>query len=358
MVMSFTADEMRRFNYALSLAQTGEMKKAAQEYDALLQSHPNNPILLVNHGFTLMRLGQDQEASNRYTAAIDAARYESVDEQILSLAHTNLGVLWEKHYEFDTAIHHFNIAIALYSKNEMALRYLNELKEAGDIDRGIIRPLTVNDTTTPELWLYSKTLHEENKYLDLVNQEILLQVGVLDAKEKDQEGKLIHAITIPWTAIILELEKDPAFLYKIHWRRLEEMIAAAYEEAGWEQVILTPGSGDLGRDIVATRSDFGSIRIYDQVKAFAPHRKVSANDARAMIGVLSSQPNVSKVILTTTSSFAPGIEKELADFIPYRLELRDGTSLLSWLSSIADEKRRKKLENSTFLRQLRKRNVG
>jgi len=43
---------------------------------------------------------------------------------------------------------------------------------------------------------------------------------------------------------------------------------------------------------------------------------------------------VSKGIVTTTSSFAPGVEDEMKPFMPNRFELKDGPRLVEWLKSL------------------------
>jgi restriction system protein len=120
-------------------------------------------------------------------------------------------------------------------------------------------------------------------------------------------------------------------MYKLDARAWEALVAGAYRELGFD-VVLTPRSGD-GRDVIATRHDVGSIRFVDQVKRYSPGHRVTAHDVQAMLGVLSSDRNVSKGIVTTTAEFAPGIEKvpRLVAFMPYRLELRSGNALLEWL---------------------------
>jgi len=118
------------------------------------------------------------------------------------------------------------------------------------------------------------------------------------------------------------------------WRRMEELVAGAYKREGWPQVELTPRSGDKGRDVIATKPGFGSIRIIDQVKAYRPGHKVPADDVRALLGVLTRDQNVSKGIVTTTSTFAPGVEDELKALIPHRLELKDGPRLLEWFKGL------------------------
>jgi len=169
-----------------------------------------------------------------------------------------------------------------------------------------------------------------------VYPEILVQAAIVVFGDKTNEGQLIQGVTIPWFEIIKEIQRDSQFLFQVPWRRMEELIAGAYERAGWPEVILTQSSGDRGRDVIATKPGIGSIRILDQVKAYSSGYRVSAGDVRALLGVLALDSNVSKGIITTTSSFAPGIFQEAARYIPYRLELRDGERLREWLIGLME----------------------
>ena len=56
---------------------------------------------------------------------------------------------------------------------------------------------------------------------------ILLQAVVIPG-EKTKEGQLIEAVALPWFEIIRLIEKDPEIVYKIDWRKWEEIIAGAY----------------------------------------------------------------------------------------------------------------------------------
>lgn len=171
--------------------------------------------------------------------------------------------------------------------------------------------------------------------------EILLQAAVVTFAGETSEGLLIEAVAPPWFEIIQELERDPEFLYKFptHSRKFEELIAGAYELDGWT-VELTPRSNDRGRDVIATKAGFCTVRIVDQVKAYGPRHLVTANDVRAIVGVLTLEQNVSKGLITTTSSFAPGIEKDslIQALIPHRLQLRTGAQLTEWLMRLARER--------------------
>lgn len=140
----------------------------------------------------------------------------------------------------------------------------------------------------------------------------------------------------PWEAIFHEIMRDRSKLFRFAKdpRSFEEFIADTYRLDGYE-VELTPRSNDGGVDVIATKKGFGAIKIFDQAKAYSEERTVSANDVRAAYGVLSMARDTSKVVITTTSDFAPGVYKEFSPYMPTRLELRHGQGLLDWLKAVA-----------------------
>lgn len=168
----------------------------------------------------------------------------------------------------------------------------------------------------------------------------LVVQAVVTPGEKTNEGLLIEAVTIPWFEIIELLNKNPKLAFEIPPRKWEEIIAGAYKKAGFEEVTLTPASGDLGRDVIAVKRGLGSIRVVDQVKAYKPGHLVKANDVRALVGVLKGD-KASKAFLTTTSDFAPKIREDplINEFIPASLELINGKALLKRLEELAAKKR-------------------
>jgi restriction system protein len=168
--------------------------------------------------------------------------------------------------------------------------------------------------------------------------EILLQ-AVVTLGPNVPEGRAIAAVALPWFDIMDLIQRDPNALYEIDPRKMEEIIAAAYHRQKFD-VTLTPRSGDKGRDVIATRDGVGSIRIFDQVKRYKPGHVVTLDEVHAMLGVLAIAGNVSKGVITTTSTFAPGIaiDEEVQRYTPYRLELKDRDKLLPWLASLAGTK--------------------
>ncbi|MFZ1220084.1 MAG: restriction endonuclease [Chthoniobacterales bacterium] len=165
----------------------------------------------------------------------------------------------------------------------------------------------------------------------------LLVQGVVQPYGSTSEGELIRALVIPWRTIVERLKKDWSEAFRIPPRLWEEMIAAAFEQDGYDEVILTPRSRDRGRDVIAMKNGVGCIRIIDSVKAYAAHHLVGHDDVRALAGVLFGDPKASKGIVTTTSDFAPGIRTDpyLSPLIPYRLELMNGPTLKEWLFKVS-----------------------
>lgn len=153
----------------------------------------------------------------------------------------------------------------------------------------------------------------------------------------DSEGRFVEAVAVPWFEILRLIQRDPGAAYRIDPRQWEEIIAGAYSQAGYDEVILTPRSGDKGRDVIATKFGVGSIRIFDQVKAYKPGHLVTADEVRAMLGVLTGADNVSKGVVTTTSCFAPRLADDpyIKKYIPYRLELKPRDTLFAWLQDLS-----------------------
>ncbi len=167
----------------------------------------------------------------------------------------------------------------------------------------------------------------------------LLLKTIVVSGEKTTEGRIIEAVSIPWVEIVNLIKKDHSIAFKIPPDKWEEIIAGAYKKAGFDEVILTPRSGDLGRDVIAIKRGLGQIRVIDQVKAYKPDHLVTANDVRALMGVLQCD-GASKGFLSTTSDFAPKIKEDplIVPFIPSRLELINGHDLFRRLEELSNKK--------------------
>jgi hypothetical protein len=77
----------------------------------------------------------------------------------------------------------------------------------------------------------------------------------------------IEAVAIPWFDIISHTKDNPTIAYQISPERWKEIVAGAFKRAMFDEVILTPRSGDFGRDVIAVKNGISHVRIIDQVKA-------------------------------------------------------------------------------------------
>jgi restriction system protein len=169
-----------------------------------------------------------------------------------------------------------------------------------------------------------------------LQEEIPPQVtiqAVIYAGDKTSEGRLVEGVGIAWFEIIRLIRRDPKEIFNIEPRTFEELIAGAYERAGYDEVVLTPRSADKGRDVIATINGVGSIRIFDQIKRNRITHPITADDVRALAGVISMAQNVSKGVLTTSGVFAPNLMEDeyIQRIVPYRLELKPRDVLIPWL---------------------------
>ncbi len=168
----------------------------------------------------------------------------------------------------------------------------------------------------------------------------LLLKTVITLGSKTDEGSIVEAVTLPWFEIIRLINKDPAAAFQIDPRKWEEIIAGAYKRAGFDEVVLTPRSGDYGRDVIAVKKGVGIFRVIDQVKAYSPGHLVKAEEVRALMGVLHWDP-ASKAVLTTTSDFAPRLREDplVRKCVPLnQLELINGEMLKEYLLRLANKR--------------------
>lgn len=164
----------------------------------------------------------------------------------------------------------------------------------------------------------------------------LVLSGLIIPEGRVDEGILIKSTSAVWMKIAREFAADWSRALQLSPTQWEEMVAGAYERAGYS-VILTPRSGDHGRDVIATSKGVGSVKILGSVKAYKPGHLVDAEACRSLMGVVVADQKASKGIITTTSDFAPKIldDPSILPFLPTRLELMNGKALQAWLADLS-----------------------
>jgi len=133
---------------------------------------------------------------------------------------------------------------------------------------------------------------------------IIIPEGSLIIPERPTaEGILIKSTSLVWKEIVQTLGKDWTVPYQIPPEKWEEIVAGAYKKAGYDNVTLTPRSGDHGRDVIAIKKGVGCIKILGSVKRYAQGRVVEYDAILALLAVLDGERDASKGIITTTSDF-------------------------------------------------------
>src|ERR1019366_2397482 len=81
-----------------------------------------------------------------------------------------------------------------------------------------------------------------------VSTLIIPDSHLLIADKKVAEGRLVSSTSVIWTEIAKKLASDWSFAQMLEPYQWEEMIAGAFKNYGYDDVVITPRSGDHGRD--------------------------------------------------------------------------------------------------------------
>ncbi len=185
--------------------------------------------------------------------------------------------------------------------------------------------------------------------LALDNSRLIGQVQLGDASADDEEGnrvtieeqlvEIVPAATLakikridfaPFTLLDRVL-REPELMRRLHSREFELFAAALVEHLGFEDVILTPSSGDGGRDVIATQRIHGLELIFAfECKKYASNNPVGPDIARALLGTIShGATRATQGVILTTSYFTPAARQFI--LTEPTLDGRDFDGLVDWL---------------------------
>jgi hypothetical protein len=132
--------------------------------------------------------------------------------------------------------------------------------------------------------------------------------------------------------------RNPGMMRQMEARDFESFIASLVEQLGFEDVVLTPGSRDQGRDVLATKHVHGiSIFFAFECKRYSADRPVGPDIARALLGTIShAATRATKGVLVTTSRFTPAARRFI--LTEPSLDGRDFDGIVEWLREYATKK--------------------
>jgi len=127
---------------------------------------------------------------------------------------------------------------------------------------------------------------------------------------------------------------DPELMRHISPRDFEQFVAEIIDKLGFENVLVTPESGDVGRDIIATHTVNEIPLVFAfECKRYAESRKIGPSTMRSLLGtVTGTETKVNVGVLVTTSSFTKGSKSLIA--AETALDGKDFQDLVSWISQV------------------------
>lgn len=144
-----------KMDLAIVYSQSGKFQEAIRLYEEMLSEDKDNVEVLINAGIVYHWMGNNHKALETYQRAIRLARETPVEPEYLSLAYSNLGVIFEALLQFEKAVIAYKKALTIYPDNQMASKYIAQLQEYGDTDRGILRVKVLPDgKRVPHFWHY------------------------------------------------------------------------------------------------------------------------------------------------------------------------------------------------------------
>ncbi|MBN1695895.1 MAG: restriction endonuclease [Spirochaetales bacterium] len=124
----------------------------------------------------------------------------------------------------------------------------------------------------------------------------------------------------------------PDELYRLEWRKFEELLAAIFRNQGYVTE-LGPGWGDGGIDLRLIQKDsIGRMITLVQAKKYKPEIPIRLEAVAALYGIVEHE-KANRGLFVTTSKYLPGA-REFAAKQSYKLSLATSAEVAEWCKNI------------------------
>lgn len=149
----------------------------------------------------------------------------------------------------------------------------------------------------------------------------------------EHQDRIVRAENIPFRLIHAILH-DPRHMHNLTPRQFEEFIAEVVDHLGFSNIILTPPSGDGGRDVIASNEINGiPMTFFFECKKYAEGNKVQLDTLRSLLGTVAHHATEANMgVLVTTSTFTKGCKDLIMS--ECRLDGKDYDGLLGWVGEL------------------------
>lgn len=166
---------------------------------------------------------------------------------------------------------------------------------------------------------------------EITKEEIVESTNLI--LPQDHQERIVRAENLPFRLIHAILH-DPRHMHNLTPRQFEEFIAEVVDHLGFSNIILTPPSGDGGRDVIASNEVNGiPITFFFECKKYAEGNKVQLDTLRSLLGTVAHHATEANMgVLVTTSTFTKGCKDLIMS--ECRLDGKDYDGLLGWVGEL------------------------
>ena len=201
-----------------------------------------------------------------------------------------------------------------------------------DLYQGAVR--RINDAVSEASFVGEISL--ENRSKEISNAEVddtqdgEIEEQLVDLVPTDVVSRLRMVDFVP-LSLLDRILRDPELMRGLGAYDFERFVATLIDQPGFEDVVITPRSGDQGRDITAVKRVHGiSIIFAFECKRYANKNPVGPEIVRALLGtIVHNQTRATKGVLVTTSTLAPSARKFI--LTEPSLDGRDFNDIVEWL---------------------------
>jgi len=182
------------------------------------------------------------------------------------------------------------------------------------------------------------TEQEEDVGPSAETDDSTLEERLVDVVSADVLSKLKSVDFLPLNALDRIL-RSPEAMRSLSARDFELFVATLIDQLGFEDVQVTPRSGDQGRDILAVKSVHGiSILFAFECKRYKPENPVGPDILRALLGTIRhGRTSANKGVLVTASTFTSGAREYL--LLEPALDGKDFEGVVDWLKEYGSQSR-------------------
>lgn len=310
-----------RYNSVYKLFEREKMRlDPAQEYIRKLREPPllqSSTSILASHIDAFAQLAERQKESF-LTSQIDAlAQSARAWKELAEINAIKRKVMFDPITHYQRSL--FNLESSYFGAAHFESHLFSGLRNS--VDR-------INRSINEASYLGEFIFDEDEEDLDSESRNEYIEETLIKVVPEEALDDLRKVEFLP-IKILDDALRNPEIMRTFEPRYFERFSATLIDKLGFENVTLTPRSGDGGRDIIAIHTING-IQILFAFECKQYKRKVGPSSVRALLGTLVHRNyRANKGVLVTSSLISPGAREFI--LTEPSLDGRDFNDIIAWL---------------------------